>query len=156
MTQFTKKTSIVAEKRHVCRYDIHRFKLPGSITHKWNTVKTQTTTRSYRSNVDNELQPNFHQNERLDINTGLYGQSSVRWWCRDRLQSATPKRDTTKQYSITSLLFSAVSPKSLHTSMVSCWLFYTCLFWKNVLCHNFGEFLLGEIFTNTNIQCSVT
>uniref|UniRef100_A0A671XN15 Uncharacterized protein n=1 Tax=Sparus aurata TaxID=8175 RepID=A0A671XN15_SPAAU len=28
------------------------------------------------------------------------------------------------------------------------------LFGKNVLCHNFGELLLGEIFNNTNIHSS--
>ena len=46
--------------------------------------------------VDNELQLYVDQNERLDINSGLYGQPSVRRGRRDRLQSATPKRDTTK------------------------------------------------------------
>ena len=75
---------------------IHRFELPRSITHKWNFVKTQTTALSYRSKEDNELQPYVNQNERLDINSGLYGQPSVRRGRRDRLQSATPKRDTTK------------------------------------------------------------
>ena len=51
---------------------------------------------SYRSKEDNALQPYFHQNERLDINSGLYVQPSVRRGHRDRLQSATLKRETTK------------------------------------------------------------
>ena len=67
-------------------------KIHGSVTHKWDIVKTQKTTLSYRSKVDSKL----YQNERLDINSGLYGQLSVRQGRRDRLQSATPKRETTK------------------------------------------------------------
>ena len=121
---------------------IHRFKLSGSITHKLNIVKTQMRTLSYHSKVDNEQQLYFHQHEwssGLDINIGLHGQLSVRRGHRDHLQSATPKRVTTKQYSITSVLFSVVSPKSFYTSVVSCWLFYNCLF-GNVLCHNLGKF----------------
>ena len=53
-----------------------------------------------RSKLDNELQPYFHQNEcssGLDMNIGLYGQPSVRQGCRDHLQSATLKTDTTKK-----------------------------------------------------------
>ena len=64
----------------------NRFKPPGSVTHKRNIIKTLTTTLNYHSKVDHELQPYFHQNERLDINTGLYGQPSVRRGRRDRLQ----------------------------------------------------------------------
>ena len=69
------------------------------ITYERNTVKTQMMSLSYRSKVENELQPYFHQNEwssGLDINICLYGQPSVRRGHRDHLQSATPKRDTTK------------------------------------------------------------
>ena len=59
-------------KRKSCKdqiirwWRIHRFKPPGSITHKRNIVKPQTTL-SYRS---------FHHNEllQLDININLYGQ----------------------------------------------------------------------------------
>ncbi len=32
-----------------------------------------------------------------------------------------------QKYSVLSLLYSVVSPKSLHTSMVSCWLYHACL-----------------------------
>ena len=128
----------------------------AAMAHKRNIVKTPTTTLSCSSKVDNELQPYFHQNERssgLDINIGLYGKPSVR---RGRTKCNTEKR-CYKKYSITSLLFSVVSSKSFHTSIVSCWLFYNCLFGKNVLCHNLGSFLLGEMFNNfTNIQCSIT
>ena len=54
---------------------------------------------SYRSKVGNELQPYFDQNQqssRLDSYSGLYGHPSVRQGHRDRLQSAKPKRETTK------------------------------------------------------------
>ena len=52
--------------------------------------------RIFPTIVDNELQPNVNQNVRLDINSGLYDQPSVRRGRRDHLQSATLKRDTTK------------------------------------------------------------
>ena len=43
------------------------------MTDKWNLVKTQTTALSNRNEEANELQPYFHQNEHLDINSRLYG-----------------------------------------------------------------------------------
>ncbi len=42
--------------------DIHRFELPGSVTHNQNVVREQTTPLSYRG-----IQPNFYQNKRSSV-----------------------------------------------------------------------------------------
>ena len=60
----TEKLQFVGYATHFGKVDnIDSFKLPGSITHKQNVVKTQTMPLSYHSKVDNKLQPNFHSNE---------------------------------------------------------------------------------------------
>ena len=103
------------------------WRIPGSITHKRNIVKPQTRfcpsvvrqTTSYSRVL-------ITTSSWLDVSISLCGQ-----------QGPSTKGRT---HSITSLLISVASLKSLHTSVNSCWLFYTCWFGKkNVLCHNSGN-----------------
>ncbi len=90
--------------------------LPGSITHKRNIVREQTTPLSHRGNA---VTPSLFESRLLWAAWTVCAGSS------EQSRGTVTKKDTPNQqaHSVTSPLCSVVPQKSAHTPEASCWIY---------------------------------